>query len=129
MTLAKSAERTTKKNYHTVGTHDMRVRYCYARISTQTPVRTLPDLINGEVNETVWLAEEYRRFTSVDERQLFIGSFDVATYSPKQLTKRSMCYGQSNECCDIEQITGDTVATQTVRVATKAVAMSKVVNK
>ena len=121
--------RGSKQNYQAVGTHDLRVRYCYARISTQTPVKTLPDLITGEVNETVWLADEYRRFTSVDERQSFIDSFDVSTYKPKQMTKRSMRYGQSNEFCDIEKITGDTVATKTVMVATKAVAMRKVVNK
>ena len=122
LTLAKSIERTSKENYQAVGTHDRRVIYCYARISTQTPVKTLPDLITGKVRDTVWLGEEYRRFISVGERQSFIDSFDTSTYQPKQLAKRGMNV--------VEKITGATVArTNPVIVRTKGVDMRKVVNK
>ena len=108
--------RGAKENWNAVGTHDRRVVYCYVRVRTETPVRTLPDLITGEVLNTVWLGEEYKRFDSTIERDTFISDFDAATYKPKQLKKRSMHYGEDNECCDIEKITGDTVATGVIDI-------------
>ena len=41
---------------------DRRVSYCYVRINTRTPVRTLPDIITGEVRDTVVMGREFRRF-------------------------------------------------------------------
>ena len=113
--------RDSKQNYNSVGTHDRRVIYCYARIRTETPVKTLPDLITGEVRDTVWISDEFRRFPSVDARQTFFDSFDMATYKPKQLTKRGMN--------TVEKITGDTVANGVSIVRTKQVDMGKVINK
>ena len=111
--------RNSKQNYHTVGTHDRRVIYCYLLIKTETPVETLPDIITGAIHNSVWYGEEYRRFDSVATRQSFIDSFDLVTYKPKQLSKRNMN--------DISKITGDTLATGFSIVKTKQVDMKKVV--
>ena len=128
MRASNEVYQASKENHQAVGTGDLRVKYCYARISTQTPVRTLPDLITGEVRDSVWLAEEFMRFASIQDRNAFIASFDNSEYKPKQLTKRSMRYGQNNECCDIDKTTGDTVATGVSTVKTSQVT-KKAVNQ
>ena len=96
--------RTFRENLKAVGTSDRRVVYCYAEIQTETPIKR-EDVISGLVKDTVWLGEEYKRFTSLEERQAFVDNFDPNTYKAKPLTKRNMRGGE------VIEVTGETKAT------------------
>ena len=92
---------------------DKRVKYCYVKIHTHTPIRTLPDLISGEVRDTYWIGEEVYRFDTLEERKAFMDAFNPDTHKCKQLTKRGMN--------DVEKITGKTIAVSAKYVKPKQV--------
>ena len=103
------------ENYKKVGSLDLRVEYAYAEVRTETPVITEPDIITGEVRETVALDWEYRRFETQKERDAFVDAFDATSYTPKRRTRRSF------RGTGIAKIVGDTYA-----ISAKACKVSQV---